>query len=60
MLDVVKNSTNPVVLDTCAGLLEQYGKFLDDHQKPDDAAKMKEAAKGLREKCAALENKTQS
>lgn len=59
-LDVVKDSTNAVVLDTYAGLLEHYGKFLDDHQKPDDAAQMKEAAKGLREKQAALEKKAQS
>jgi hypothetical protein len=56
-LNLVKDSTQPSVLDTCAGLLERYGTFLDDHQQPDEAAKMKGAVKDLREKQAALEKK---
>ena len=59
-LNLVKDSTQPDVLDTCASLLERYGTFLDGHQKPDEAAKIKEAAKNLREKQAALEKKTHS
>lgn len=54
-LSLVQKSTDPDVLSHYASLLEVYEALLVAQQKPDEAAKVKEAAKDLLAKEAELE-----